>query len=378
MSQPPVSVAAPEWTGGAKDLPLPLVSIVVVNFNYARYLPALMESVRAQTYPHIESIVVDDASTDDSCAVLDAIEAGDAGVAVIRRRANGGQTAASLDGLAAARGAYVVFVDGDDLLLPRCVEAHVYAHLSLRIHVGFTSGDMLQFVDEQVVLATGEEFNRYVRSGRGRKADALRPFLGVPGGDPVFRETAARLEGRIHLVPALNRKWVWSPTSGNCYRRDALRMFADNPALADLRANTDMYFAHGIGALCGSALIDEPVFAYRLHGANVFSQRAQLNRTLPYRPNQRNDHNDRALLAVLDHFVGRADRFATNVWLRLNLVALLIRFDGPDADPALPRWQRRSRLARRLVENDGTVRAALGPWLTGFLRLWSGALWRHA
>ena len=363
----PVAAAMPE-------LPLPTVSVIVVNYNYGRYLKALIATVRSQTYANIECIVVDDVSSDDSAAVLSEIEAEDDAVVVIRRQVNGGQTAASLDGLARARGAYVIFVDGDDLLLPRCVETHVYAHLSLRYHVGFTSGDMLQFADEQVVLATGEEFNRYIRSGKGRRHDMLRSFLGVGGDDGTFARVADRLDGRIHVVPPLHTRWVWSPTSGNCYRRDALMMFADHPGLASLRANTDMYFAHAIGALCGSALIDEPVFAYRLHGGNIFSHRAQLDRTLPFSTTHANNHNNRALLAIVDHLVVAADRFAPNIWLRLNLVALLIRLDRPDPDPSLPRWQRRSRLARRMVESGDTLRSTLGPWLDGFLRLWSGAL----
>ena len=367
-----------EARGSARlDLPLPLVSIIIVNYNYGRYLPALMASVRAQTYPRVECIIVDDVSSDDSAVVLAEIEADHDHVHVIRRAVNGGQTAASLDGLQQARGAYVIFVDGDDLLLPRCVESHVYTHLSLRRHVGLTSGDMLQLVDDQVVLATGEEFNRYIASGRGRKPAAIRPFLGIDGAEPTMVEAAARLDGKIHVVSPLSTRWVWSPTSGLCYRRDALLMFADNPALSALRVNTDMYFAHAIGALCGSALIDEPVFAYRIHGGNVFSQRAQLDRTLPFSVTHANNHNDRALLAIVDHLVAAADRFAPNIWLRLNLVALLVRLDRRDPDPALPRWQRHSRLARRLVEHDETIRAALGLWLTGCLRLWSGAFLRR-
>ena len=358
----------------APGIDLPLVSVVVVNFNYGRFLRALLDSVAAQTYPNVECILVDNASTDETTAILDELGRENSPVAVIRRERNDGQTPASLDGLARARGAYVIFVDADDLLLPRCVETHVYAHLSLRAHVGFTSGDMLQVADGQVVVAGGEDFNAYIRRRKRPDARDFRRFR--HSDDSVFAKAAQRLEGRIHRVPPLHTRWVWSPTSGNCYRRDALLLFSDNPELAGLRTGTDMYFAHAIGALSGSALIDEPVFAYRIHGGNIYTQRAQLDRTLCFRPGGTGDSNARARLFIVDHLVAEAARFAPNVWLRLYLVALLIRLDV--RDPEAPRgWRRRSRLAQALVAHDTAARNVLGPWLTRFLRLWSGVLLRR-
>ncbi len=354
----------------------PLVSVVIVNFNYGRFLRAAVASVLGQTYPHVECVVVDNASTDGSGAVLADIEARGLAVRIVRRAANDGQTPASLDGLAASRGAYVIFIDADDLLLPGCVEAHVYAHLSLRAHVGFTSGDMLQVVgedaDTRVVVAGGEDFGRYVRSGKGVRRDLMRPYRDATGGTWPGEALAARLAGRVHHVPPLHTAWVWSPTSGSCYRRDALLLFADNPGLAGLRTGTDMYFGHAIGALCGSALIDEPVFAYRIHGGNIYTRRAQLDRTLCFKPGGGGDSNNHARLLIVDHLVARAARFAPNIWLKLNLLALLVRLDHGEADPALPRWQRRSRLARRLADGSGELAATLGPWLTRAVKLWSG------
>ncbi len=357
-------------------LSLPLVSVVIVNYNYGRFLAALVVSVLGQTYARVECIVVDNASTDETATVLADLEARHP-IYVIRRAQNDGQTPASLDGLAAARGAYVIFVDADDLLLPRCVECHVYAHLSLRAHVGFTSGDMLQVADGQIVVAGGEGFGAYVRSGKGSRPDMLRPFRHAPEDETMFSDTARRLDGRIHLVPPLSTRWVWSPTSGSCYRRDALMMFADNPELATLRTGTDMYFGHAIGALSGSALIDEPLFAYRIHGGNIYTQRAQLDRTLCFKPGGGGDSNDRARLVIIDQLVAKADRFAPNIWLKLNLVALLIKLDLGAHDRTLPRWQRRSRLARRLVVDGSTLAATLGRPLTLFLKAWSGVPFRH-
>ena len=144
----------------------------------------------------------------------------------------------------------------------------------------------------------------------------------------------------------MTTRWVWSPTSGSCYRRDALLMFADNPELAQLRTGTDMYFGHAIGALSGSALIDEPVFAYRIHGGNIYTQRAQLDRTLCFKPGSHGDSNDQARLVILDQLVEKADRFAPNIWLKLNLVVLLILLDRGECVSALPRWRSPARALR--------------------------------
>ena len=51
-------------------MPAPLVSIIIDNFNYERYLPQSIDSALAQTYARVEVIVVDDVSTDRSRAVM--------------------------------------------------------------------------------------------------------------------------------------------------------------------------------------------------------------------------------------------------------------------------------------------------------------------
>jgi glycosyltransferase involved in cell wall biosynthesis len=354
---------------------LPLVSVIVVNYNYGYLLPQAVASVLGQTYPRLECIIVDNASTDNSSEILDALEAAHKGLKIIRRAANDGQTAASLDGFAASSGPYVIFLDADDALLPHCVETHVFVHLSLRIHVGFTAGDMLQVVQGQVVVATGEAMNGYIRSNRGLRADLFRPFRGGPDASWPTPQLGVDLRHKIHYVPPLCTKWVWSPTSGLCFRRDALALFTDNEQLAALRTCTDMYLAHGIGGWCGSVLIDEPLFVYRIHGSNSVTQRAQLNRALSYRPGTSSDNNDKAIALLVDQFVSRGGRFGQNLLFKLNLVALLFRLNGKEADRDLPRWAQRSSVAHSLAVHFDAFSAAFGSWTTKILMLLFGVPW---
>ena len=340
---------------------MPLVSVIVVNFNYGRFLHTTVASIVGQTYPNVECIVVDNASTDESGAVLQAIEARYANVKIIRRAENGGQTPAVLDGLAASSGPYVILVDADDFLLPTCVETHIFVHLSLRVHVGFTSGDMLQMSGDQVVLGTEHAVNQIFRSKRGIKPRAARPYQHVSGEPWPGKDFDRRVLETIRFV-GLTTQWVWAPTSGNCFRRDALYLFADNPALQNLRTGTDMYFCLGINAVSGSVLIDAPVAVYRLHGGNIYSQRPQLNHVLCYEPGGAGDSNAIARAVLVDQVIGRADRFVGRGWIWINFLWLLWRIDCKSPDPDVPPWARRSCVAAALVKNYGSVAPLLGTW----------------
>jgi glycosyltransferase involved in cell wall biosynthesis len=94
----------------------PKVSVVVTTFNRPEFVRRAVESVLAQTSPSLECIVVDDHG--DCTLVLPE----DDRVRLLRRPANGGTAAARNDGLSAARGEYVSFLDDDDAYTPDRLE----------------------------------------------------------------------------------------------------------------------------------------------------------------------------------------------------------------------------------------------------------------
>jgi len=92
----------------------PGVSVVIPAYNYARFLPAAIDSALAQEYLHTEIIVVNDGSTDDTPAVLERY--GNRIKAI--HQANAGLPAARNAGIQAAQHPFVAFLDADDFWQP--------------------------------------------------------------------------------------------------------------------------------------------------------------------------------------------------------------------------------------------------------------------
>ena len=93
-----------------------LVSVILPTYNRAHVLGRAIASVLAQTHESLELIVVDDGSTDDTAAVLDAITHDR--LRVIRLDANRGASCARNRGIAMAQGALIAFIDSDDVWTP--------------------------------------------------------------------------------------------------------------------------------------------------------------------------------------------------------------------------------------------------------------------
>jgi glycosyltransferase involved in cell wall biosynthesis len=97
---------------------LPKVSVIIPNYNYAKYIAETIDSVLAQTYPNLEVIVVDDGSKDDSLKILRSY--GDK-ITVIEQKNQGVARARNI-GTAYSNGEYIAFLDADDVWLPEKLE----------------------------------------------------------------------------------------------------------------------------------------------------------------------------------------------------------------------------------------------------------------
>ena len=98
------------------------ISVLLPVYNGGSYLPEAVESILVQSYSDFELIVVDDGSTDQSCAIIERYARGDNRIQLISLPANLGCVAALNRGLAAASGDIIARMDQDDVALPRRFE----------------------------------------------------------------------------------------------------------------------------------------------------------------------------------------------------------------------------------------------------------------
>jgi succinoglycan biosynthesis protein ExoO len=132
--------------------------VITANYNGARYLAAAVRSVLRQTLASLELIVVDDASTDDSLAVIAEAAAGDPRVRVLRQRRNAGPGAARNRALDATRGRWIAVFDSDDLMAPD----------RLQRMVDCAQADWAEIVVDNLIVFSDDE------------AEPWRPFLTGP------------------------------------------------------------------------------------------------------------------------------------------------------------------------------------------------------
>lgn len=152
----------------------PRVSVVVPNFNYARYLPERLESLLAQTIRDIEVLVLDDASTDDSLAVIDRYR-GDPRVRVASYTVNSGHPYARWnDGARLASAPYILFAGADDSCEPTLLETLLAA---LRVSASCS----LAFCDSQEIDESGCVLRRVSDAFRDLDADRWRSDFDCPG-----------------------------------------------------------------------------------------------------------------------------------------------------------------------------------------------------
>lgn len=98
-----------------------LISVIVPVYRVEAYLDRCVESIRQQTYPDFEIILVDDGSPDNCPAMCERLAAEDPRVRVIHKT-NGGLSDARNAGIEVARGEYLCFVDSDDAIAPTMLE----------------------------------------------------------------------------------------------------------------------------------------------------------------------------------------------------------------------------------------------------------------
>jgi glycosyltransferase involved in cell wall biosynthesis len=209
--------------------PSSLISAILPNYNHARYLREAVGSLANQNPPPQEVIVIDDASTDDSLAVLSELATEFPSLRVLREDVNRGAIAALNRGLAEARCPYVYFGAADDLVLPGLFATTTAA---LRHH-------------PEAAFAACE---CVITDFAGRRA-GFRPPIRPSYGERYFSP--------VQVERLLRRADNWALTGAAVFRRDVVRVaggfddtagsFADGLLVRRLALRSGFVFVPMIG-----------------------------------------------------------------------------------------------------------------------------------
>jgi alpha-1,3-rhamnosyltransferase len=167
----------------------PLVSVIIASYNHALYIEASILSVLAQSYPRVELLVVDDGSSDDSVARIEALQRVHGFDFCVQ--ANQGLSRTLNEVIARAKGSLIAPFGSDDIMLPERLALQV-AHLADRPEVGICAG-AIRSIDAAGQLRGGE------RDLPSRQLDFEDVFLnrkpGAPAPTLLFRREALERVG---------------------------------------------------------------------------------------------------------------------------------------------------------------------------------------
>jgi glycosyltransferase involved in cell wall biosynthesis len=158
---------------------VPRISVIIPAHNAAPFLDATLASVRAQTYGDWEIVVADDGSSDGTWALL---QAAGPDVRSFRRDSAGGPAVARNLALSNASGEFVMFLDADDLLLPRYLESQLACYERARGGPGGEVG--LVACDASIMI--GEEYAPYTHLQRIPDRDSPITLERVLRRNPIY------------------------------------------------------------------------------------------------------------------------------------------------------------------------------------------------
>lgn len=340
---------------GVTEFVPPLVSVIIVNHNYGRFLRDAVTSVFRQRYRRFECVLVDNASTDDSHSVMDELAEDFPELKIIYRASNDGQCVAAAEALGETRGQYVVFLDADDVLLPEFIGTHLYVALSAYPHVGFTCCDMAQACGDEIVVTTSMRLRELGPSAKCKGQRLMRPVsreLCDTGG------LTAVEEGELVFVERDDKEWRWTATSAFMFRRDAVAGLLSNPRLPTLRVGLDVYLGRGVNAITGSILLDRALAIYRMHGSNVFSRHAHLENCLNFEPGSRFDQNELARRELIDFWFRNAPAMIRRLRIKEDFITSVAALN--DLMPRLTDAEGRSYASAQLLRHFNELREAIG------------------
>jgi glycosyltransferase involved in cell wall biosynthesis len=274
-----------QQTGSASEQSterVPLLSVTVLNYNYAHYLPQCLDSILRQTFTDFELLLINDRSTDNSLEVIQPYLA-DPRVTLINHQQNKGYIASLIEGSERSRGKYLTVISADDF----CVSDRAFETLI---------GTMEH--DSGVVLGYAA-FGHYGADGVCSYHRLPHAQSYVRSGEAEFRELV--LENYILHSGTIIRRTAYDGVGG----------YDDSTRFAPDRAMWLRLCSQGKVTYCA-----EELYAYRTHVSSMSVSLAGIRDGLT--------ESMRAVISSFKYMGGtiEADRSLYVRALRLNLSAV--------------------------------------------------------
>lgn len=225
---------------------MPLVSIVIPNFNHGHYIGGAIEAIARQSYPNKEIIVVDDGSTDDSVEVIKTKQKDYPFVRLFQPGKIGGNRAANL-GFSHVNGKFVVFSAADDLIQPGLLERAIQLLMRHpRAPICFADATALDVGSGRTWNITWGQFKEETFLTPEQFVEGMkRRMFWILGASSVWRTDAFRRTGGWPTELEWMADWFLSLAAafrlGVCYIPEALALVRQEPqtySRASQRDNT--------------------------------------------------------------------------------------------------------------------------------------------
>jgi len=217
----------------------PLVSVLVANYNYEKYIGHTIESVLGQTYSNWELIICDDGSRDRSVEIIERYLHADRRIRLLRKE-NGGHGSGLNAAYAASRGSILCLLDSDDVFLAHKIE-RVVDCCRREADAGFV-------------------VHRVIRVNQNGRRQGVWPMSdALPEG--WYGAALLEMGGVLANLP---------PTSGISLRREVADVLFPMPVAKPLVGCPDQVIMRLAPLVTPLAKLDGPLSEYRLHRTNSY------------------------------------------------------------------------------------------------------------
>lgn len=146
---------------------MPLVSVIMPNFNGAKFLCQAIESVVNQTFDNWELIIIDDSSDDESLELIQRYADKDGRILLLNNEINSGVAFSRNRGISLASGKYIAFLDSDDVWLPQKLERQIELFNKYNCKIAYSAYEVINESNDvlgKVIPPEKLNYNRLLKS----------------------------------------------------------------------------------------------------------------------------------------------------------------------------------------------------------------------